>query len=126
MHIRFFAATAVLILLGGCAATPPQPNPMPPPVAQQVASASAATTDLSDVEHTRTLAKRARELDYRIEYQHGQPFYCHTSAQLGTRFESKGCLTEPQFEDVIRNSADLKNIMHQQQKNCTGAGCVIN
>jgi hypothetical protein len=126
MNIRFFATTAALILLGACAATPPHPDPMNRPAAQQVASAPAAATDLSDVEHTRILAKRARELDYRIEFQHGQPFYCHTSAQLGTRFESKGCLTEPQFEDVVRNSADLKNIMLQQQKNCTGAGCVIN
>jgi hypothetical protein len=119
MNIRFFATTSALVLLGACAATPPQPDPT---VTQQVASA----TDLSDVEHTRKLTKRARELDYRIEYQHGQPFYCHTSAQLGTRFETKGCLTEPQFEDVVRNSADLKQIMLQQQKNCTGSGCVIN
>ena len=97
----------------------------PYPVAPRVAGAPTETPDLAEVDHARMLAKRARELDYRVEYQQGQPFYCHTAAKLGTRFEHKDCLSEPDFEDVVRRSEQLKNIM-LQPLSCSGRECVHN
>jgi hypothetical protein len=135
MEVRFFATATALIILSACASSPPQAAKpvqlaaatpyVAPPVAQPAAATTTATSDLSDVEHTRRLAKKARELSYHVEYKKGEPFYCHTSAQLGTRFETKACINEAEFEDVVRRSEQVSNIMNTQPA-CTGPSCMHN
>lgn len=130
MNIRFLTTTAALTLLSACAATPPPPAP-PAPATMVVAAvptaaaAPAAMASSGPDEHTKYLAKKAKELDYQIEKRKGQVFYCQTSAQLGTRFQTKGCLNEADFEDVVRRSAELQTTMHQPGS-CSGTACVHN
>lgn len=127
MNIRFLTTTIALALLSACAATPPPPAaPAPARVATtSTAPVPAAAASNGQDEHAKYLAKKARELDYQIETRKGQVFYCQTSAQLGTRFETKGCLNEADFEDVVRRSTELQTIMHQPGS-CSGTNCVHN
>jgi hypothetical protein len=134
MNIRFLTTTTALALLSACAASPPPPAPAPPalvaavpatPATPAATATATATASNGHDEHAKFLAKKARELDYQVEKRNGQVFYCQTSAQLGTRFQTKGCLNEADFEDVVRRSAELQNIM-RQPSNCSGTGCVHN
>ena len=90
MNIRFFTTTAAMALLSACAATPPPPTP-PAPATTVVAAvptaatASAATASSGPNEHTKYLAKKAKELDYQVETRKGQVFYCQTSAQVSNQ-----------------------------------------
>jgi membrane-bound lytic murein transglycosylase len=131
INIRFLTTTTALALLSACAASPPTPAPAAPatviaavPAASATPTAAATASNGPD-EHTKYLAKKAKELDYQIEKRNGQVFYCQTSAQLGTRFQTKGCLNEADFEDVVRRSAELQTIMHQPGS-CSGTACVHN
>ncbi len=125
MNIRFLSTTAALVLLSACAAAPAPPAPATVVAAVPAVSATpAATTNGGQDEHTKYLAKKARELDYQVETRNGQRNYCLNSAPLGSRFEKKSCVNEAQFEDVVRNSAEIQNYM--RQGNCSGPGCVHN
>jgi hypothetical protein len=129
MTIRFFAATAAFMLLGACATTP-QPPPAnlavtPSAAAPPAAAPSAPPASAGADDHLKVLAKRARELNYTVENRNGQPFYCQTAAQLGTRFQTKGCMNQADFEDVVRRSSEIKTIMHQPGS-CSGVNCVHN
>ena len=48
-----------------------------------------------------------------------------TPLLIGARFEHNECLSEPDFEDVVRRSEQLKNIM-LQPLSCSGRECVHN
>lgn len=133
MAIRPLATATAIMLLGACASTPQTPAASHPvasaaaanqPVARAPAPTSTPTAKVTTDDHASTLSRRAGELGYRVEKQKGQRVYCLTSAQIGTRFQTKGCLTEADFESVVRRSEELKTIMIQQQGGCTGAGCV--
>lgn len=120
--LRSLAITAAIVLLGACAATP-QPQPVANRSIAPTAAAPSAPAKVAADDHATALAKRASELGYQVEKHKGQPFYCLTSAQLGTRFQTKGCLSEADFESVVRRSEQLK-IIELQPSSCSGAGCV--
>jgi hypothetical protein len=125
MTTRFFATSAASLILGACAGTPPPTAPTNLAAAPVAAAAPAPTAAATNDDHRKMLAKKARELDYIVEKRNGQLDYCLTSAQLGTRFKTKGCLSEADFEDVVRRSAELQTNMHQPSS-CSGPGCVHN
>jgi hypothetical protein len=126
--VRRFGITAAVILLTACTSAPPAPTPAAVQVAAapQVAAAAAgvpiAPTPIADSDQTLMLAKKAHQYDYQVQNRDGHRFYCHTGAALGSRFESKKCVDEPTFEEVVRNAEVTSS--SKWQSSCNGANCI--
>jgi hypothetical protein len=139
MHFRLLAALVTGVFLQACATAPTSPpatrvasaapvSPAAPAMAAAPAApgtAAAAGADVSADEHIKFLAKRAHELEYKIHLENGERTYCRKEAALGTRFVTMTCLTEPGFEDKLRD-IELTQATMRQSGACNTPGCQHN
>lgn len=123
MNFRPICMLVMGVLLQACATAPTPPTTVAhmasaapaapatavaPAAAPAAAAASVTGSDMSADDHIKMLAKRARDLEYKIQVQNGKRIYCHSEAALGTRFVTKTCLSESGFEDVLQNIDTLQ------------------
>lgn len=134
MHSRLLTALVTVVLLQACATAPTPPAPTrvasaaPAPTAPAAAAAvpaPAAGANASAEDHVKYLARRAHDLEYRIEVHKGERTYCRKEAALGTRFVTTTCLTEPGFEGKLRD-IELTQATMRQSGACNTPSCMHN
>ena len=118
----------VLIVIGA-AAWAQQPASAPPssatpaaPAASSAASSSASSTADKPEGPSPELLKKARMAGYKAETQKGVTKFCRRDADLGTRFETKKCVSQDQMEQEINERQDARNEL-SKAATCTGAHC---
>ncbi len=125
MHFRLLSALVTSVCLQACATAPTPPPVTRVAVATPASTAPPAGAEASAEDHIKFLAKRAHELEYKIQIQKGERVYCRKEAALGTRFVTMTCLTEPGFEDKLRD-IELTQATMRQSGPCNTPGCQHN
>jgi hypothetical protein len=151
MKSRPAVAIVILLALAACTAATPRPTPppaAPPPVSPVPASvapaaATAATTATAataataaqpgaaapaaaaptDAETEQAIfLKKAHAHGYHAEQRKDQTVYCRAHAELGTRFESKECVSAQVLAENLRREDE----MHEEMRHvgvCAGSAC---
>jgi hypothetical protein len=87
--------------------------------ASPAAAASSSAANASS-EPSPDLVKKARAEGFKPEKQkNGDTMFCYKDASLGTRFESKKCVTADQVQVVIDARRDQRNDL-SKLRTCTG------
>lgn len=122
------------LLAAGCASTPAQPPvaaPAPPPplavASAPVIPASGTTVSAKAAAAVGTheaLVKSARTMGYRLRQdKNGDAVYCHTEAELGSRFEKTNCVTEDIMKQRVQDMIDTQDYMRNAPNKCAGGSC---
>ncbi len=129
------SCTTLALMAAGCASTsaqpPAAPVASPPPAAATAAqvtptSQSAALSDkaAAAVGTHDALVKSARTMGYKLRQdKNGDPIYCHTEAELGSRFEKTSCITEDNMKQRIQDMIETQEYMRTAPNRCAGSTC---
>jgi hypothetical protein len=97
--------------------------PKTAPTAPSAAASPAATASSSDPSIDPDLVKKARREGYKPETQkNGDVLFCTKDASLGTKFETKKCVTPNQMPAIIAARQDQRNDLSHERA-CTGSAC---
>ena len=105
----------------------PTPAEAPPTAPVATPSAPAATASLGKTTaqspKTPELTEDEKHLlshGYKLETRDGRKFFCHSEAQLGTRFSTKVCRSAEQIAATRQNSKDYLNDVQRPSGNQPG------
>jgi hypothetical protein len=100
-------------------AAPKATAPAAPSAAAAPATASSSDPSAIDPD----LVKKARREGYKPETQkNGDVLFCTKDASLGTKFETKKCVTANQMPAIIEARQDQRNDLSHDRA-CTGSAC---
>jgi hypothetical protein len=87
-------------------------------------AASSASSDTSSSGPSPDLIKKARAEGFKPEtHKNGETVYCYKDANLGTRFETKKCVSADGLQAAIDARQDQRNNLHMRSGTCAGAAC---
>jgi hypothetical protein len=101
--------------------TAPSSSSAPAPTAAPTSStAPADSSAASSSDPSPEMVKKARSEGFKAEKQkNGATLFCYKDASLGTKFETKKCITPDELQIVIDARQDQRNQMRQH-------GCMAN
>jgi hypothetical protein len=99
----------------------PSTAPAAPSAPAAASSAAASSSDASSIDPE--LVRKARREGYKPEKQkNGDTLFCTKGATLGTKFETKQCVTPSQMPAIIEARQDQRNDLSHERA-CTGSAC---
>jgi hypothetical protein len=109
--MRVLMCALTMNLLVGCASAPaPTAAPLAAPAndAVAIAATGAAAT------------RAAAPPGYKRVERNGTTLLCTTVASLGTRFKKDVCMTQDEYDEVVRRGESVRQDLRQSTKICGG------
>jgi hypothetical protein len=110
--MRVLMCALAMNLLAGCASAPaPTAAPLAAPANDAVAIAA---TDAA------VSTRAAAPPGYKRVERDGATLLCTTVASLGTRFKKDVCMTQDEYDEVVRRGESVRQDLRQSTKICGG------